>query len=149
MKKSLSLWLVTFALLLFASTAFAAEKTVAGPKGGRLLASTPQQAEFFVNKERRIEITFYDANLKPISPSEQSVEVRVGKNAFQLERQGETLPLPEGHEFLVVVRITPKAGDKPQNFRVPFHDGICSGCKRAEYACICDHHGDEGGGHQH
>ena len=153
MKNLLSIKSVTLALLFFAAAAFAAEKVAAGPKGGRMLECKPARAEFFVNKERKVEISFYDADLKPVAPAEQSVEVRVGKDAFEFDRQGETFvsktPLPAGHELLIVVRVTAKPGDKPQNFRVPFHEGICAGCQRAEYACTCDHHGDDHDGHHH
>jgi hypothetical protein len=118
-----------------------------------MLDSKPARAEFFVNKERKVEITFYDAGMKPAPLADQAVEVRVGKDVFQLERRGDSLvsanPLPAGHELLIVVRITAKPGDKPQNFRVPFHDGVCGGCQLAEYACTCDHHGEEAGGHHH
>lgn len=150
MKKIIPMWIAVF---LTATVCPAAEKTVAGPKGGRLLDSKPARAEFFVNKDRKVEITFYDADLKPVALAEQSVEVRVGKDALRLEPRDGALvsatPLPGEHEFLVVVRITPKSGDKPQNFRIQYHDGMCGGCKLAEYACTCDDHGAEGGGHHH
>jgi hypothetical protein len=54
---------------------FAANKIVGGPKGCRPLDTDPQKDEFFVNSERKVEITFYDATLKPATPGSQVVSI--------------------------------------------------------------------------
>ena len=60
----------TFILLIAtAALAFAAEKITAGPMGGRLLDTAPLKAEFFVTKDRKVEVAFYDACLLYTSPS--------------------------------------------------------------------------------
>ena len=42
-------------------SAAAADKVEAGPKGGRILEKTNPKAEFFVEKDRTVSISFYDA----------------------------------------------------------------------------------------
>jgi hypothetical protein len=155
MKSYITPWILLLAPACFLQNLDAADKPAAGPKGGRLLAGGPSPAEFCVNADRRGEITFYDANLKPVAPGEQSVEAiaeaKTGRTVLQFERKDDALvsksPLPKGHGFLVVVRITPKPGDKTRNFRIPFHEGTCGGCNLAEYACTCDHSADDDGHH--
>mgnify|MGYP003410990323 CR=1 FL=1 len=67
--------LCSLLLLGLAAYAAPAEKIVAGPKGGRLLATEPHAAEFLVTAARKVEITFYDAAQKPVSPGTQVVAV--------------------------------------------------------------------------
>lgn len=52
-----------------------AAKIEAGPKGGRILEKTTPKAEFFVEKDKTISITFYDAAGKVVAPSAQSATV--------------------------------------------------------------------------
>lgn len=129
-------------------TATAAEKVEAGPKGGRLLEKTTPRAEFFVEKDRSVSITFYDASLKPVSPGDQSVtaiaDAKGGKQKLEFEKKGDSLvsksKLPEGDGYTVVVQLAAKPGAKPQNFRIKYDENACGGCKRAEYACTCGDH---------
>lgn len=123
------------------------EKVVGGPKGGRLLETTPARAEFFVQKDRKVAITFYDKDLKPISPKDQVVNViaepKGGKARLELEKQGDSLvsktALPEGDDYNVIVQVKENAEAKPKNFRIAYDEHICEGCDRAEYACTCGH----------
>lgn len=126
----------------------AAGKIVAGPKGGRLLDAAPQQAEFFVNPARKVEITFYDAALQPVSPSGQVVAVTAepqgGKTALELEKTAQGFaskePLPAGEPYRVVVQVRENAGARPKNFRIELSLEPCGECQRAEYACVCEAH---------
>jgi hypothetical protein len=119
------------------------------PQGGRVLATKPLQAEFFVQPDNRVSITFYDENMKPVAPSQQIVkliaEAPSGKATLDFEKTTDafvsTAPLPEGDGYRVVVQIKPAANAKPQNFRIDYHPEICGECKFAEYACICEGHG--------
>lgn len=129
-----------------ATTARAAEKIIPGPKGGKLLENAPPRAEFFVEKDGKVVITFYDAKLKPVPLGEQSVTVVAQakrKATLELEKKDGTLvsktPLPEGDGYLVVVQIKAKPDAKPQNFRIKYETHTCAECKRPEYACICGH----------
>ena len=123
-----------------------AEKITPGPKGGRLLENDSPRAEFFVEKDKTVTITFYDKDLKAVSPGEQVVtaiaEAKGGKTKIEFEKKGDVLvsktPLPEGNDYNVVVQLRSKPDAKPQNFRVKYNSAICGKCKRAEYACICD-----------
>lgn len=143
--------------LMASSIAQGAEKVVPGPRGGRLLESKPMRAEFFVNPERKVEIAFYDESLKAVPVSDQVVsviaEAKSGKAKLDFEKKGDVLvstaPLPPGGDYTVVVQIRPNAQEKPQNFRVVYHDGVCGSCKQAEYACTCVESHEDEHGHSH
>jgi len=132
---------------LFLSTTTAAEKIIAGPKGGRILESTSPHAEFFVEKSRTVTVTFYDTNLKPIPAANQSVSVvaepKSGKARIEFEKKGDVLvsktPLPEGDGYKLTVLYKSAPDAKSQNFRFDYDTGTCGGCKRSEYACTCGH----------
>lgn len=133
-------------VLSAALCATAAEKIIAGPKGGRLLDTSPQ-AEFFVNADRKVEITFYDAGRKPIAPEAQVVaiiaEPKSGRVPLDLEKTAHGFvskaELPAGEPYRVVVQIRESAEAKPRNFRVDLNLEQCGECKYAEYACTCGH----------
>jgi len=145
-------WLMIVGLIA-SSTVFAT--VVGGPKGGKLLQNEAPRAEFFVNAERKVEVRFYDDALAVVVPAEQSVTIVAnapsGKKKFDLQKAGDALisseALPEGDGYLIVVQITTSPGDKSQNFRIPYHAEICGDCNRAEYACTCEHLGEDEHGH--
>ena len=135
------------ALLGLAPSTILADKNVqAGPKGGRLLQMDAPRAEFFVEKDRTISLTFYDANAKRIPVSAQTAmataETKSGRVKLDFEKNGDVLvsksPLPEGDGYTVVLQIRATAEAKPKNFRIPLQLHQCGGCKRVEYACTCD-----------
>ena len=80
------------------------KKHLGGPKGGRLLEKTEPRAEFYVEKDRTISITFYDTTLKPVPATAQTVTViadaKDGKAKMEFEKKGDALAsktkLPEG-----------------------------------------------------
>lgn len=131
---------------LFAINA-ADKKEQGGPKGGRLLEKTEPKAEFFLEKDRAVTITFYDAALKPVPVAGQSVTViaqtDAGRSTVEFEKKGDVLVsktrMPEGDGYNVVVQFKQSADAKPQNFRFKLDTHTCGGCKRAEYACTCGH----------
>ena len=144
-----SLQLLTLAGVLCAGllTLIAADKKhLGGPKGGRLLEKTEPRAEFIVEKDHTVSITFYDSALKPVPATAQTVTViadaKDGKAKMEFERKGDALvsktKMPEGDGYNVVVQFKQTAEAKPQNFRFKLDLGICGACKRAEYACTCD-----------
>jgi hypothetical protein len=122
------------------------KKRLGGPKGGRLLEGAELKAEFFVEKDRAVTIAFYDSALKPIAATEQNVTVIAdasgSKTKLEFEKKGDVLvsktKLPTGSDYNVVVQLKQTADAKPQNFRFKLDLATCGGCKRAEYACICD-----------
>ncbi len=133
--------------LCSAVSAAAAEKIIGGPKGGRLFDADGQKAEFFVTKDRKIEITFYDAALKPVALGEKvvalTVEPKSGRTKMDLEKTAtgyvSTAPVPAGTPYRVVVQLRAKPDAKPLNFRVDLDLAKCGECSRAEYACTCIH----------
>lgn len=140
---------ITFAMAtLCAAASLHAEKIVAGPKGGRLLEAEPLKAEFFVTAERKVEVTFYDAALKPTDPGAQTVTITAepasGKAKLELEKTAtgfiSKTALPAGEPYRVVVQARASADAKPKNFRVDLNLATCGECKIAEYACVCDSH---------
>lgn len=126
----------------------AAEKITGGPKGGRLLEVGSQKAEFFVTKDRKAEVTFYDAGLKPATLGDQVVaitaEPKGGRKTLEMEKTANgyisKTALPESPEpYRVVVQLREKADASPKNYRVDLNLEKCGECKRAEYACTCGH----------
>lgn len=148
MKTTSNLTLLFVATLLLLPLALrAADEIVAGPNGGRLLEATPNRAEFFVNADRQVEITFYDESLNPVAPSGQSVtviaEAPAGRRTLPMSKTATGFvseqPLPPGEPYRVVVQVRPTAEARPQNFRVAFDLEPCAECQYAEYACTCGH----------
>jgi len=147
MKTSLKLVALAGVLCAGLLTLNAADKKhLGGPKGGRLLEKTEPKAEFYVEKDHTVSITFYDAALKSVPAAAQSVTViadgKDGKARVEFEKKGDVLvsksKLPEGDGYNLVVQFKQTADAKPQNFRFKLETHVCGGCKRAEYACTCD-----------
>lgn len=150
MNPTLKILRFTVALAIVAGANVLCAKPLAGPKGGRVLTEAAPHAEFFVEKDRTVAITFYDAGLQPLAPGAQVVsaiaEAPGGKVKLEFDKTAAGFvsrqPLPEGDGYTVVVQLREAAGAKPKNYRVVLHDETCDECQRAEYACVC-----EGGGH--
>jgi hypothetical protein len=147
MKTSISLLTLVGMLCAALLTAIAADKKhLGGPKGGRLLEKTEPKAEFYLEKDRNVTITFYDAALKPVPASSQSVTViadaKDGRKTVEFEKKGDVLVsksrLPEGEGYNIVVQFKQTGDAKPQNHRFKLETHMCGGCNRAEYACICE-----------
>lgn len=138
--------LIAVAALCSGVSLVAAEKIVGGPKGGRLLEVGSQKAEFFMTKDRKAEVIFYDASLEPTQPGAHVVaitaEPKSGRTPIELEKT-ETgfiskAALSEAAEpYRVVVQLREKAGAAPKNYRIDLDLANCGGCDRAEYACTC------------
>jgi hypothetical protein len=151
MKKTLT----TLIALAMAFTGQAAEKeehghehAKAGPTGGKLITEVEPHAEFFVNKDQKIEIRFVDDDNKVVAPGEQTVTVTLGdrKSPTKLTftKDGDKLvsdqAIPEGKKLPTVVQIKAKKGAKSVTEKFNLDLSTCSECKHAEYACTCDHH---------
>lgn len=157
MKTNLSQFVLVSFTLAASAVAFAA-KPLAGPKGGKILTAEAPHAEFFVEKNRTVTVTFYDKDLKPVPVAAQVVtataEAKTGKVGLEFSAKGGALvsnvPLPKGDDYTVVVQVRETASARPKAYRVEFHDEVCKECKRAEYACVCDDSGDaKKHGHKH
>lgn len=148
MKTSMKLLTLAGVLCAGLLTLHAADKQVSGgPKGGRLLEKTEPKAEFYLEKDHTVTVTFYDAALKPVAAGAQVVTViadaKSGKATVEFEKKGDVLvsktKMPEGDGYNLVVQLKQTADAKPQNFRFKLETHACAECKRAEYACICGH----------
>ena len=142
---------ITALLSMLALPVFAADghdhahKT--SPKGGRLLDKTEPHAELVVEKDRTVTINFYNEEMKPVPATTQAVtliaDAKPSKATLQFEKKGDSLvsktALPEGEGYGVVVQFKQTADTKPVNFRLKLDLAVCGECKRAEYACICEH----------
>ena len=123
-----------------------AETQIGGPKGGKLLENQAPRAEFFVEKDHTVSLTFYDENLKPVAVKDQSATASVDsegkKTKIDFVKQGDVLksssPLPQGEGYNIVVQLKKDASSKPENFRIKYDTHICGECNRVEYACTCD-----------
>lgn len=117
------------------------------PKGGKLLEKTEPHAEFVVEKDRSVTINFYNEGMEPVAATTQTVTVvadaKEGKAKLEFEKKGDSLvsktKLPEGDGYNVVVQFKQTAEAKPQNIRFKLDMHMCGECKRAEYACVCEH----------
>ena len=154
MKFELNAIACTLALALTASAA-ETSKPIAGPKGGKLLQNDPPRAEFFVEKDRSVAITFYNDALKPVPATDQTAviwaDAKSGRVKLETEKKDGALiskqPLPEGEGYNVIVQLKPKPDAKAQSFKINYHTEACEKCKLAEYACICPPEAEHG--HEH
>ena len=142
LKRALAVALfIGFASALMADKAGDHQHKTAGPKGGRILEKTKPLAEFLVEKDRTVTISFYDEKLKPVPAAEQQVTVTAGKEKLAFEKKGDVLAstskLPEGDSYNVVIQLRDKPNARPQNHRFKMDLSTCGGCKLAEYACTC------------
>ena len=153
MKKLLTTTLLTLAL---AFTASAADKdkhdheTKAGPTGGKLITAVEPHVEFFVNKDKKIEIRFINDDMKVVAPGEQVISVTRGERSaptkLSFAKEGGKLisdkAIPEGNDLPTVVQIRAKEGAKAVNEKFNLNLEQCPTCQNKEYACTCAH-GDE------
>lgn len=122
-------------------------KHAAPPKGGRMLDKTSPHAEFVVEKDRSVTINFYNHDMKAVAAEGQTVTViadaKDGKTTIEFEKKGDSLvskaKLPEGDGYTLVVQFRQTADAKPVNLRFKLDMSICGECKKAEYACTCEH----------
>ncbi|MDB6172506.1 MAG: hypothetical protein JWL59_1817 [Chthoniobacteraceae bacterium] len=145
--KSLIFNLVT--ALAFALPGFAADKheAKAGPNGGRVISAVEPHLEFFVTKERKVEITALDEALKPAKFTGQVIAVTAGERSkptkLEFKEEGGKLvssnTLPEGNDYPVSVSIKPAASGKAVYEKFNLNLEKCPTCKFQEYACICEH----------
>ena len=129
----------------------------AGPNGGRIITSVEPHFEFYLTKERKIQITFLSDNGKVIAPKEQVVSLIGGdrQNPVRLRfaSKGSVLlsdnALPEGNNLPIILSIKPDAKSKTIRERFNLNLSDCPTCDYLEYACICEHGEEDHEGHDH
>lgn len=132
------------------------EEAKAGPNGGKVIHEVEPHLEFFVTKDRKVQITALDKDGKAVPIGEQSVSIIAGDRSnptrMAFAKEGEVLvsdkAFPEGNDFPVVVQIkaTPDAKTVMEKFNLNLND--CPTCKYKEYACTCAHGEEEKDGHE-
>lgn len=119
----------------------------AGPNGGKVIQKVEPHLEFWVTKDRKVQITALDKDGKATPIGAQIVSVIGGDRSkptrMTFAKEGDVLvsdkAFPEGNDFPVVVQIktTPDAKTVIEKFNLNLSD--CPTCKHLEYACTCDH----------
>jgi hypothetical protein len=122
----------------------------AGPTGGRIIHGVEPHAEFFVNKDKKVEIRFVNDDNKVVAPGNQAVSVTLGDRSsptkLAFTNDGKKLTsdktIPEGNDLPTVVQIkaTPESKTVTEKFNLNLEQ--CPSCKNKEYACEC-HHGHD------
>jgi hypothetical protein len=121
--------------------------TKAGPTGGKLITEVEPHVEFFVNKDKKVEIRFIDDDMKVVAPGAQVISVTLGDRSsptkLTFTKDGNKLisdkTIPEGADLPTVVQIkaTPDAKSVTEKFNLNLAQ--CPTCKNKEYACTCAH----------
>ncbi|MGV3664397.1 MAG: hypothetical protein ACO1TE_29765 [Prosthecobacter sp.] len=119
----------------------------AGPTGGKLITEVEPHVEFFVNKEKKVEIRFIDDDNKVVAPGEQVIAVTLGDRAaptkLAFTKDGNKLisdkVIPEGNDLPTVVQIKAKADAKSVTEKFNLNLEQCPTCENKEYACTCKH----------
>ncbi|MGJ8697317.1 MAG: hypothetical protein ACSHYF_13450 [Verrucomicrobiaceae bacterium] len=152
--------------LLLSPSAFAEEKDhdheaheehahqIKAPNGGRIIHDVEPHAEFFITKDRKVQITFVDDDGKGIA-SDQTVKAIGGERAKPTKFTFAKTPtgflsnekLPEGNLVPIVLTFSHDGANKRIKFNVNMAD--CPTCDHLEYACTCDHDHDDHEGHDH
>ena len=158
--KTITAFAVAVSLVGFAAGIQAQEKDhdhnkiEAGPNGGRVLKSVEPHLEFFVTKDRKVQITALGEDGKAIPIEKQVVKVTGGDRAnptrMKFEKEGDvlisTIVFPEGNDFPVVVQLKKNKVSKTILEKFNLNLNQCPTCDFAEYACACDHSHE---GHDH
>ncbi|TLD68273.1 hypothetical protein FEM03_23420 [Phragmitibacter flavus] len=120
-----------------------------GPTGGRILHEVDPHAEFFVNKDKKIEIRFLNDKDKVVAPTTQVVTVTTGtrKKPVKLTfvKDGEKLvseqTIPDGNNNPTVVQIRSNAEAKAVTEKFNLNLDKCPTSGHPEYA-LGDHSHD-------
>lgn len=128
----------------------------AGPTGGKLITEVEPHVEFFVTKDKKVEIRFVDDDNKVVAPGEQVITATLGDRSsptkLTFTKDGDKLvsnaTVPEGNDYPTVVTIKANAKAKAVNAKFNLNLTKCPTCENSEYACTCDH-GDDHEGHDH
>lgn len=157
LKSLLTLAIAALGLGLAFNNASAEEKhdhehaAKAGPTGGKLITEVEPHAEFFVNKDKKVEIRFVGEDNKVVAPAAQVVTVTLGDRSkptkLSFTKDGDKLisdkAVPEGNDYPTVVQIKADAKAKPVNAKFNLNLNKCPTCSNAEYACTCEHGADD------
>ena len=122
----------------------------AGPNGGRVITSVEPHLEFFAMKDGKIQISFLNDENNVIAPVSQEVSViggdRSSPTRLKFEKKGnvlisdKALPSENNLPIILQIKVTPELQTIREKFNLNLTD--CPTCVYKEYACTCDHSGD-------
>jgi hypothetical protein len=124
---------------------------IKAPNGGRVLHDVEPHAEFFITKDRKVQITFLNDHGKAVA-SDNTLKAIGGKRSkatkftFEKTKNGflSNEKLPEGKLVPIVLMFKNAKGQK-SNVKFNVNMADCPTCDFLEYACTCDHdHAGEG-----
>ena len=128
---------------------------IKAPNGGRILHEIVPHAEFFITKERRVQITFVDDEGKALKDAATLKAIggkltAPTKFTFKKTEHGflseETLP--DGKMVPIMLMFKDSEGKAAKRIKFNVNLSECPTCDYLEYACTCDH-GDDHEGHDH
>ena len=128
-----------------------ADHEIKAPNGGRILHEVVPHAEFFITKERKVQITFVDDDGKS-HEADTTLRAIGGKLSaptrftFKKTKHGliSEQKLPDGKLVPIILMFKDSEGKKVPNIKFNVDLNDCPTCDFLEYACTCDHdHDDE------
>ena len=124
-------------------------KKVAGPNGGRIIAEVSPHAEFFVTKERKIQISFLDKKNQVIPVNNQKITLVCGDRTsptrlkFKKSTDGKsfisTEKLPKGNNIPTIITFKMAPDAKKIRAKLTLNLDQYPTCKHKEYARTCAH----------
>ena len=124
-------------------------KKIAGPNGGRIIATVNPRAEFLVTASNKVRITFLNEQNTAIPVAAQIAEVICGDRSnptilsFNKAADAQCLEsnetLPEGNKFPLILTIKTATDTTPVREKFILDLSNCPTCEYREYACTCGH----------
>ncbi len=130
------------------------EHEIKAPNGGRILHEIVPHVEFFITKDRKVQITFVDDEGKAMK-DEATLRAIGGKRkaptkfTFTKTKHGflSDEKLPEGMKVPILLMFKDSEGKKMPTIKFNVDLNNCPTCEFLEYACTCDHGDHEGHDH--
>ncbi len=130
-------------------------KVINAPNGGRILKQVEPHAEFFITKDRKVQITFLNDAGKAVENG-ATLKAVGGKLAaptkftFVKTKHGllSEQKLPEGMMVPMMLMFKDAEGKAAPRIKFNVDMSKCPTCDFLEYGCTCDHSGDHKG-HDH
>lgn len=118
-----------------------------GPNHGKLITDVEPHLEFFLTKDRKVQLTFVDDHNKVVARPDAGFSMICGDRAKPTKLTFEkTLTgyiskekLPDGKNIPTVLRVKSSKDGKTETIRFNINLNDCPGCEFLEYACTCDH----------
>ncbi|MBK1829541.1 hypothetical protein JIN77_02290 [Verrucomicrobiaceae bacterium R5-34] len=125
------------------------EEKPAGPNGGRIITGPDFHAEFLITEDKKVQITFLNAENQAIAPKNQTVSVICGDRSnpttLNPTKKGDSnvlvssATIPEGNNFPTIVTVQTTSDAQPVRAKFMLNMSDCSSCGHQEYACTCAH----------